>query len=663
MSSRLPSETVVSLNDASNDWYPPQHEPKPWFRSRRLIIFTIAFLTSAALTLGYVYSRPAIYLSYATLLTVAKTAIDLPSGDADIQHVAIQKQILLGSELLTETSRRLKTVNDTGVQINLSSGEIRQMLDVRPVPETNLIEMVAEGPEPEILPLLINTWIDVYLDARAAEVSRLLGDTTQIIQDELDGLAKKIQLKRVELDQFRQEHDIASIEREENEALARLKGLNESLNDASEDEVKAKAKLDAINKAIERGQAVVPQEDTRTLSLLEDRAQELRQQLAELNLRYTQEYLNLSPSLKVIPEQLSALEAEIKRMRQHGQTVVQSDAQQEYAAAKQTADEIRQQLNAHKKKATAFSARFTEHEALKGDLEALESLYRESQERLVQIETRYAGKYPQVDVIERAFLPGAPVYPDYLRDTGIATAVSIIFSLFCVWIAEFLTRKTEPKPVVNLSGIHLYDRQIKQDSFELPRQSVDQLPVQNPVLSSPPPREIPAQQISVLLLSAGDKEKLLIALLLSGATLEEITMIKQEDIDADNGKLMIHGKSPRVLPLSPVLKSLFASDTCRLTDSSGDLLSEEDLAALLTCAIADADLSESGEINADSLRQTYLIYLVKQGIRLAELEKIAGYIPPKILSSYSLYQPAGPKRSYDEIDLVYPELHNVQFTS
>lgn len=663
MSSRLPSETVVSLNDASNDWYPPQHEPKPWFRSRRLIIFTIAFLTSAALTLGYVYSRPAIYLSYATLLTVAKTAIDLPSGDADIQHVAIQKQILLGSELLTETSRRLKTVNDTGVQINLSSGEIRQMLDVRPVPETNLIEMVAEGPEPEILPLLINTWIDVYLDARAAEVSRLLGDTTQIIQDELDGLAKKIQLKRVELDQFRQEHDIASIEREENEALARLKGLNESLNDASEDEVKAKAKLDAINKAIERGQAVVPQEDTRTLSLLEDRAQELRQQLAELNLRYTQEYLNLSPSLKVIPEQLSALEAEIKRMRQHGQTVVQSDAQQEYAAAKQTADEIRQQLNAHKKKATAFSARFTEHEALKGDLEALESLYRESQERLVQIETRYAGKYPQVDVIERAFLPGAPVYPDYLRDTGIATAVSIIFSLFCVWIAEFLTRKTEPRPVVNLSGIHLYDRQIKQDSFELPRQSVDQLPVQNPVLSSPPPREIPVQQISVLLLSAGDKEKLLIALLLSGATLEEITMIKQEDIDADNGKLMIHGKSPRVLPLSPVLKSLFASDTCRLTDSSGDLLSEEDLAALLTCAIADADLSESGEINADSLRQTYLIYLVKQGIRLAELEKIAGYIPPKILSSYSLYQPAGPKRSYDEIDLVYPELHNVQFTS
>lgn len=659
MSNRLPQETVFSANEASEYWQSPRHDTKPWHKSRRFIIFTIAFLISIGLSLGYVFLRSPVYQSYATLLTVAKTAIDSPSSDADIQHVAIQKQILLGSELLAETSRRLKTVNNTGNQINLNTGDIRQMLDVRPVAETNLIEMVAEGADAKTLPLLINTWIDVYLDARAAEVSRLLGDTTQIIQDELDGLAKKIQVKRVELDQFRHEHDIASIEREENEALARLKGLNEALNDASEDEVKAKAKLDAINKAIERGQAVVPQEDTRTLSLLEDRAQELRQQLAELNLRYTQEYLNLSPALKVIPEQLGALEAEIKRMRQHGQTVVQSDAQQEYTAAKQTADEIRQQLNVHKKKATVFSTRFTEHEALKGDLEALEALYRETQERLVQIETKYAGKYPQVDVIERAFLPGTPIRPDYLRDTGIAVIASIIFGLFCVWIAEFLTRKTEPKPIVNLSGVHLYDHRINPDSLEMQRQPFDALPQQNPALNRPLPQEISTQQISMLLHSAGHREKLLIALLLSGATLEEIAAIKQEDIDFDKKRLTIRGITPRTLPLSPALKSLFENTACKLTHSSGDPLSVEDLTALLTCAIADADLSENGEISAGALRHTYLVYLARQGIRLAELETVAGYIPPKELSGYSSFQPAGPRRSSQEIDWIYPQLQQI----
>ncbi|SEM78529.1 GumC family protein [Nitrosomonas marina] len=659
MSNRLPQETVFSANDASEYWQSPRLDTRPWHKSRRFIIFTIAFVISIGLSLGYVFLRSPVYQSYATLLTVAKTAIDSPSSDADIQHVAIQKQILLGSELLAETSRRLQTVNNPGNHIHLNTGDIRQMLDVRPVAETNLIEMVAEGTDAKTLPLLINTWIDVYLDARAAEVSRLLGDTTQIIQDELDGLTKKIQIKRVELDQFRHEHDIASIEREENEALARLKGLNEALNDASEDEVKAKAKLDAINKAIERGQAVVPQEDTRTLSLLEDRAQELRQQLAELNLRYTQEYLNLSPALKVIPEQLSALEAEIKRMRQHGQTVVQSDAQQEYAAAKQTADEIRQQLNVHKRKATAFSSRFTEHEALKGDLEALEALFRETQERLAQIEAKYAGKYPQVDVIERAFLPGTPIRPDYLRDAGIALIISIIFGLFCVWIAEFLTRKTEPKPIVNLSGVHLYDRRINPDSLEMQRQPVDALPQQNPALNTPLPQEISAQQIKMLLHSAGYREKLLIALLLSGATLDEIAAIKQEDIDFDKKRLTIHGMTPRTIPLSPALKSLFENTACKLVHSSGEPLSAEDLTALLTCAIADADLSDNGEISAGALRHTYLVYLARQGIRLAELEAVAGYIPPKELSSYSSFQPAGPRRSSQDIDWIYPQLQQI----
>ncbi|MCP5246381.1 MAG: integrase [Burkholderiales bacterium] len=625
----------------------------------------VAFLASASITLGYVFSRPAIYLSYATLLTVAKTAIDLPSNDADIQHVAIQKQILLGTELLTETSRRLKSEDSRfGRQIDIDPGDIRQMLDVRPVAETNLIEMVAEGPDPEKLPVLINTWIDVYLDARAEEVSRLLGDTTEIIQNELDGLAKKVQSKRIELDRFRQEHDIASIEREENDALARLKGLNESFNEAKADEVKAKARLDAINKAIEQGQAVVPQEDTRTLSLLEDRAQELRQELAELNLRYTQEYLNLSPALKVIPEQLKALEEEIKRMRQSGQTVVQSDAQQEYAAAKQAADEIHQQLEAHKKTATAFSARFTEHEALKGDLEALESHYRNTQERLVQIETKYAGKYPQVDVIEKAFLPGAPERPNYLFDAIIAIAGSIFFSLLCIWLIEFLTRKSGPEhAMVNLSGIHLYDKNISSDALGIPQQPINALPHQNPVLGNPPPQAIATDTIKQLLQHTGDKERLLIALLLSGITLEEIATLENKAIDFENEILRIKNGSPRVIPLNPVLKSLFSNPACCLVDPIGKPLSPEDLAALLTCAISDADLTDSGEISAATLRQTYIIYLVKQGIRLAELESIAGYIPPQELSRYSSYSPAGQKRSYTEIDLAYPELVNIESAS
>lgn len=657
MSNPFSREIVSTVNTAH--WLPPVREPESWYKSRRLVIFVAAFLICALPALIYVFNRPAVYLSYATLLTVAKTAIDQSSNDADIQHVAIQRQILLGAELLAETSRRLKSGSHAGVSIDLNPDAVRQMLDVRAVAETNLVEMAAEGPDPELLPVLINTWIDVYLDARAKEVSRLLGDTTQTLQSELDSLSGKISIKRAELERFRRQNDIASIEREENEALARLKGLNESLNVVSEEEIKAKARLDAINKAIARGQAVVPQEDTRTLSLLESRAQELREELGDLNRRYTQEFLNLSPTLKVIPEQLALLEAEIKRMRQQGQAVVLSDAEQEYAAARQATREIRGQLDAHKAKASEFSSRFVEHEALRNDLEGLELLYREGQERLAQIEARYSGKYPQVDVIERAFLPGAPIGPNYWRDAVIAVAGSMLFSLFCVWLSEFLTRKTSPEPTVNLAGVPLYEPDLLPGVRGNALKPVTILQHQHAVLDSPQPRELPVETVSALFDSAGTKEKLLIALLLSGPSLEEIVGISRLDIDTGSGKLIIHGISPRTLPLSSVAQSLFANTACHLITPSGEPLTSADLKALLACAAHDAGLSGTDEITADTLRQSYIIYLVKQGIRLAELESIMGYLPPIELSAYAAYSPPGQKRPFEEINLLYPGLQGV----
>src|SRR5687768_18110144 len=58
-------------------------------------------------------------------------------------------------------------------------------------------------------------------------------------EDELEGLADKVNSARVALETFRRNHDISSTEREENEAAARLRGLNDSLNKASEEEVRS----------------------------------------------------------------------------------------------------------------------------------------------------------------------------------------------------------------------------------------------------------------------------------------------------------------------------------------------------------------------------------------------------------------------------------------
>ena len=644
---------------------------KPWYQSQRLVVFTIVFLLSAVLSLGYVYSRPALYKSYATLLTVAQTAIDQQSREADIQHVAIQRQILTGQELLDETLTRLQRnqaqIGKQSLSEKLTTSEIRHLLSVQAVPETNLVEVAATGYQPEIFVPLINTWIDVYLERRAEEIRQTSGLTQETLREELTGLEDKILIKRSELEHFRKINNITSLGREnifENQSLARFKGLNKSHSIASEEAIKAKARLDAVNKAIAEGRIVVPSEDKRGMRVLELRLQELQEQLAEFDRKYTRSYLALQPKLNVLPGQIRDIEKEIQTKRNFGQSIVLSEAEQEFEAAQQSLREINKQLEEHKQEAIEFSSRFAEQESLLSDLEGLELLQRTTQERLVQIETRQAEKFPQVKVIERAFLPQEPISPDYTRDAIIALVSSFLLGLFFVWIVEFLTHKKSHQAPLSISGINMYsdsDRSLLHDVQQRPEPISQDLSHSLQYNNSLSLRQYSIELLSVatinqLLENSDLRAKQLISLLLSGLTLEEISKLKKEHFDFPRETLKVPGTSPRSLLLNQRLKSLFEDiEPCPAWNNK-QTITIETLQAILVCASADAGLKDIQKVTSEALTYTYIVYLVQQGLRLSELDQIIGYIDPTELSKYTPYSPEKRGLSVTDIDLIYPSL-------
>jgi uncharacterized protein involved in exopolysaccharide biosynthesis len=639
-------------------------DERAWYRSRRFSIFGLVFLISAAVSLAYVYSRPAIYGSGATLLTSAMTAIDRESSEADIQHVAIQRQIFLRHELAAETVSRLKALSAGKSMQQLTASDIQNLLNVEPVAETNLVEIRAEGPDAKFLPLLINTWIDVYLDARAEEVKRLTTDTEHIVEDEVQRLADKVSSARSELDAFRKDHDISSTQREENEASARLKGLNDSLNKASEEEVKARAHLNSIQTAIARGKAVVPDDEKGSLVDLESRLQDLRQKLAELDKKFTREYLNLQPDLKSIPEQIKELEIAVNNKRKYGASVALTDAEMAYAAAQQAVREIRAQLSEQKRQASAFTSKFAEHDALKTDLEGLETLYRDAQERLVQVRTGRKDKYPQVTVISRAFVPVEPLRPNYSRDASIAIVASLLLGLFSVWVFEYLaTQKKEQQPLVAVFGVQGHSAPAAP-LIEHPHAALGTTASQlgqktDNVLAGPACRELSSHHLRILLNAANLKGKQLIGLLLSGLTLDEAASLTADQIDPDAAAVHVAGKSPRTIPLSNFVKSSLLQSGGHPAWNPDDPETRIDLSAALVCAAVDSGLPDPQQITAEAIRHSYIAYLVRQGLRLADLERVTGYLEPSVLSSYSTYSPPQQGRDIYEIELLHPALMTV----
>jgi len=101
---RLPQVEVVT-REAADETPAPPARPAPvlalWFLGVFLLVALPASLWN--------FSRPPVYRAAATVLTIVpEERIGAGGAQPDLQHVAIQRRMLLGRDLLVETLDRLK---------------------------------------------------------------------------------------------------------------------------------------------------------------------------------------------------------------------------------------------------------------------------------------------------------------------------------------------------------------------------------------------------------------------------------------------------------------------------------------------------------------------------------------------------------------------------
>ncbi len=640
--------------------------------NRRVLLFAGLFALCLAASLAYVWLRAPLYQSTASLLTVAPeeagqtaappggplpsinlAAPDRPAGGTE--HVALQRQILLGVPVFTETLRRLYENEERKDAPRLELADLHKLLSVDMVAETNLVELKAQGPQANILAPLVNAWIDAYQALREQTVLAAATNSHAALEEESRQLDLKVAAKREALERFRNTHDIQSKLDSDNTPMLRLKGLNEAVNRAIDEQAKAKSKLDAIRAALARGEPVVPQEESLSLANLEKRAQELRELQKDLKRRYTPAYLAVHPQFKLVPEQLAQVEAAIKEKIDTGSRALLSQAEQAHASAQQTVRELQQKIGETKRESSEFSNRFAEQEAMRADLERLEAMRREIQAKLAQIESKPTETYPPLQVVERAYPPTEPSWPNYWRDSGISLGASLVFALVFVWLYDYLTKLEEaPAPApAQMPSFQFYSVQgglpsrhpAEEDPALLPRQADAPL-----ALDSPFPRELTGHEIHILLDAADGQARLWIGLLLCGLSVEEVAGWRPESLDLAAERIRLGGPQPRSLPLPPRLKAVLAQSP------PGGEADAEDVEARISCAAFDSGLPQPETIDAAALRHSYIAHLVRLGIRLSELERIVGRLPSKQLAGYGRLSPQGPGLPAERVALVHPAM-------
>jgi uncharacterized protein involved in exopolysaccharide biosynthesis len=644
----------------------------PWYHSQRFRIFFATFLLCTTLGLIFDFSRPAVFSSSAVLLTVTPDRVGAEVDDPSLQHALIQKNLLRAKTTIDATLKRLQFEGYSQEQLP-DSAQFQQMLNVVPHEATNLVEVSAEGGNADILPVLLNTLVATYAQSRSEAIAAAVNETSSALLEQQRSLEKEVAIKREELEIFRANNNILSLGRNENEVYAKLNGLTEALNTALEKRITSKAELDALQAAAAQGKTLVPPSDERAFSDLQRRQQNLRDKLTELDNKYTRDYMALHPEMKAVPEQLAAVEKQIAQKEAAGKSLVLTSASRNYQAAKNAEIALQRQLDDYKQTALAFSNSFSRHEAKKEELIQLEEHKRFVQQQITELRVEQQQQYPQIDVIEPAYLSSKPIRPYYWRDAAYIVGGSLLLGFLAIWLYEFLRRSQsqsdhyppaphyvtvlDPRMTTETNAVTNQNRTGNQLADET-RESPGYLPNK----TSTALRELDETALQDLLSAADLPTQQLIALLLSGVRPDELTTLSAESFartgQTSEQHIVLKTSHPRMLTLNSVLQQLLEkTQGVPQWMTSTEQAQTVSFNAMLNCAAIDAGLEAPSNIDCACLHQSYICYLVRSGIKLSELRDVIGQLSPLQLTHYGQLSPPGPGLPAKEIETVHPALN------
>jgi uncharacterized protein involved in exopolysaccharide biosynthesis len=633
-------------------------------------VFTLTFLLVLVPGLAWDFLRPAQYRAKATLLTEqapVNTRGWVEQGP-DKQHVAIQGRLLLAPELLAQTLERVK--QETALTVT-SPDDLALMLEVTSVPDTNLVELGATGSVPDELAPLVNAWVDGYLDLRQRELQREIGNTLDALREEHESLGETMRSKTEVLERFRAENDIVTLERDGNEALARFRALQKNLNRVRDEAIEAEARLVAAEEAVARGDPIVPSSERGALDALEVKAAELRGKVIAMEKRFLPLFLENHPEYRELPARLAALEEQIDQKLAHGRTAVLVQGRREVEQARRRVDVLESELVEQKEIAADFTDGFAQYQSMQTELAGLEEMHQEIGARVVELEAKSLEQYPPVEVVDGAHRPAYPFHPRYWRDALWVLLAASVAALAAVWLTEYLTRRPRsdeggPAPV---TGIRVYagGRATAMADREPPPALPGATPP--PAIQRPEPASLPGAQrrelipaeIQALWDLAEPMSRQLMALLLSGLSLDECGDLSAQHFDRESGRVRSPGPMSREIQLAPVARDLFApSEPLPLWAGADYHQTPSELAGRIGLLAHDAGLSQPAEVTAHALRHSYIAFLVRQGARLTELERLVGAMPAADLTGYAYFAPAGQAKPLSDVETTYPTLKNPQ---
>jgi len=175
------------------------------------------------------------------------------------------------------------------------------------------------------------------------------------------------------------------------------------------------------------------------------------------------------------------------------------------------------------------------------------------------------------------------------------------------------------------------------------------------------PRELRPDEVAALIRASEDETRLVMLLLLSGFSPDEVLDLRWSNVDLARGIIRVGGESGRDVTMNEALRRLLetapkVAGSELLVGSVARPATRDGIDAQIMGAAHDAAIEDATQVTSACLRHTYLAFLVRQGIRFADLTRLIGPLPADLVAAYSVLSPPGARMGSAQIQVRHPAL-------
>ena len=306
-------------------------------------------------------------------------------------------------------------------------------LVVKQLNETRVIQIFFKHQNPEIARKVNNMIADTFvlnnLEGRTV-TSNTAGD---FLQKRIAELQSEIRQGEEQLINYAKNHQIISLDANQNTVVDRLAGLNKQLLEA-ENERKA---AEAAYRAGTTPGALSAQAEAgakNPISEAEAKIAELKQKRAQLLLEYTEKY----PEVKDLDQQIAAQEKLATQLRGHGESVVKTNLETQYRRALQKEQALRDAFNKQRAETLTQNEAAVNYRIFQQEIETNKTLLDGLLQRAKENDVILAGTPNNIHVLDYAVQPKFPVAPRRRQMVALAALMALVLGVALARYLDYL---------------------------------------------------------------------------------------------------------------------------------------------------------------------------------------------------------------------------------